>query len=229
MAGMTSQSHAARTVRVAAVGDLMLGDSPLPAGYGFRSRYPGSVAAEALKALRPALAGNDVVFGNLEVQLSGRGRGRTRMVRDMMRDVERLRCDANYVIVSLHWGEEFAADPSVAEVRFARQIIEAGAALLIGHHPHVVRPIVLHGTGCIAYSLGNAASDMVWQTEFTRGLLLQCELGKETVAAAATWLSTDRDYRLHVSSELLAIVPDDAVEGLSEKDYAAAVSASMRR
>src|SRR5438874_12630516 len=85
MAGMTSQSHAARTVRVAAVGDLMLGDSPLPAGYGFRSRYPGSVAAEALKALRPALAGNDVVFGNLEVQLSGRGRGRTRMVRDMMR------------------------------------------------------------------------------------------------------------------------------------------------
>src|SRR5205814_2386723 len=62
---------------------------------------------------------------------------------EVLRDVERLRCDANYVIVSLHWGEEFAADPSVAEVRFARQIIEAGAALLIGHHPHVVRPIVL--------------------------------------------------------------------------------------
>ena len=34
-------------------------------------------------------------------------------------------------------------------------LVEAGASLVLGSHPHVLQPVVRHGTGLIAYSLGN--------------------------------------------------------------------------
>jgi len=47
----------------------------------------------------------------------------------------------NFLIISLHWGEEYKLINSSAQQKFAHQVIEAGADLIIGHHPHVVQNI----------------------------------------------------------------------------------------
>jgi poly-gamma-glutamate synthesis protein (capsule biosynthesis protein) len=67
------------------------------------------------------------------------------------------------VVVSLHWGAEFATSPTAWQRRIASELIEAGADLLLGHHPHVLQPIESYTardgrTGLIAYSLGNFIS-----------------------------------------------------------------------
>jgi poly-gamma-glutamate synthesis protein (capsule biosynthesis protein) len=67
----------------------------------------------------------------------------------------RTRDSADYVIVNLHWGEEDAESPSADQVRFARDLIRAGATAIVGHHPHSLQRIERYANGVIAYSLGN--------------------------------------------------------------------------
>lgn len=66
------------------------------------------------------------------------------------------------VCVSLHWGDEFIEIPSEEERRIARRMIDAGAKVVVGHHPHVMREVEAYNGGLIAYSLGNFICDMIW-------------------------------------------------------------------
>ena len=61
------------------------------------------------------------------------------------------------VVVSIHWGVERATCPSQDQRDLAQQLIEAGANLILGHHPHVLQPIETFDRTVIAYSLGNFA------------------------------------------------------------------------
>ncbi|MBT4609516.1 MAG: CapA family protein [Gemmatimonadetes bacterium] len=59
------------------------------------------------------------------------------------------------LIVSLHWGKEYIRVPPPQNVQFARQLIDAGVRVVVGHHPHVIQPVESYGRGVICYSLGN--------------------------------------------------------------------------
>jgi len=61
------------------------------------------------------------------------------------------------VVVSVHWGAERETCPSEEQRDLARQLIEAGANIILGHHPHVLQPIETFDRTVIAYSLGNFA------------------------------------------------------------------------
>ena len=61
------------------------------------------------------------------------------------------------VVVSLHWGVEREPCPTEEQRTLAQQIVEAGADLILGHHPHVLQPIETFDRTVIAYSLGNFA------------------------------------------------------------------------
>lgn len=74
-------------------------------------------------------------------------------------DVAAIRKIANVTIVSMHAGVEYARAPHPSQQQFARAAIEAGATLVVGHHPHVVQPCEEYQTGVICYSLGNLVFD----------------------------------------------------------------------
>jgi hypothetical protein len=86
---------------------------------------------------------------------------------DRARAVEAVRAaaaSADAVIVSLHWGVEYEAQPREADVELAHALADAGALVVIGHHPHVLQPVELYRradgrTAVIAYSLGNFVSN----------------------------------------------------------------------
>lgn len=98
---------------------------------------------------------------------------------EMLRDVQELRRSTDVVVVSVHWGEEFIQAPAPHEVQLAHRLVDAGAALIIGHHPHVLRGIERYGSGCIVYSLGNFVCDMVWDDTLRTSLIFQCELSPD--------------------------------------------------
>lgn len=54
-----------------------------------------------------------------------------------------------------HWDYEFCHFPSAATVARARQLLERGFSLIVGHHPHVLQPAELWQSGLCQYSLGN--------------------------------------------------------------------------
>jgi gamma-polyglutamate biosynthesis protein CapA len=65
------------------------------------------------------------------------------------------------VVVSIHWGTEYQAGASTDQTQIAEQLADAGAALIWGHHPHVLQASAWmhdHQT-LVFYSLGNALFD----------------------------------------------------------------------
>lgn len=73
------------------------------------------------------------------------------------KDIRRAKSSADYVIVSFHWGVECADTPKPYQKNLARKAIDAGASVVLGHHPHVLQGIEYYREGVIFYSLGNFA------------------------------------------------------------------------
>lgn len=69
--------------------------------------------------------------------------------------VTEARSAHDLVIVVVHWGDEYAEAPNFAQVKAAHALVDAGADMVIGHHPHVLQAIERYGKGLVAYSLGN--------------------------------------------------------------------------
>lgn len=70
-------------------------------------------------------------------------------------DITSARSQADYIIVSFHWGKEATGTVQAYQRAAAHQAIEAGADVIIGHHPHVLQGIERYRSGIIFYSLGN--------------------------------------------------------------------------
>jgi len=77
----------------------------------------------------------------------------------MIRDVRALRRRGFRVIVSIHTGIDFCDYPFPFTIRLARSLVDAGADLVLGHHPHVLQGWERYRGGVILYSLGNFVFD----------------------------------------------------------------------
>ena len=110
--------------------------------------------------------------------------------------IAQARTQAEAVIVSIHWGYEYDLRPDPAQREMAQTMLEAGADLVVGHHPHVVQGTMtrladfrsLQKTsevwrdGFVAYSLGNFVFDQQ-QGEARQGLALRAYLDRQGLRA----------------------------------------------
>lgn len=74
---------------------------------------------------------------------------------EIKKDIEKLRPEVNILIVSFHWGEENKYYPNKVQKSLGYFVINEGADLVIGHHPHVLQGIEEYKGRYIVYSLGN--------------------------------------------------------------------------
>ncbi len=101
----------------------------------------------------------------------------------MQHDVVKLRQRTDVIIVSMHHGIEYIPQPSAAQVEFAHAAIDAGAGLVIGHHPHVVEPAEAYHGGEIIYSLGNFVFDQYQRSATQHGEVAQVSfVGRQILA-----------------------------------------------
>lgn len=70
--------------------------------------------------------------------------------------------NADLVVVNMHWGQEYATSATGRQTELAKAVIDAGADIIIGHHPHVVQSFDMYKDGIIFYSLGNFIFDQGW-------------------------------------------------------------------
>lgn len=70
-------------------------------------------------------------------------------------DVQRAATEADVVVVSFHWGGEGTTKLRNYQKKLGRSAIDAGATVVLGHHPHVLQGIESYSNGIILYSLGN--------------------------------------------------------------------------
>jgi hypothetical protein len=78
--------------------------------------------------------------------------------------VKAAKAQCDMLVISIHWGTEYAPAPRPEDVEIAHKMLDAGASVIVGHHPHVLQPIETYTTNdgrmaVIFYSLGNFLSN----------------------------------------------------------------------
>jgi len=73
----------------------------------------------------------------------------------LIEEIKNIRNKSDFIIVSLHWGIEYTDNPLDTQKELAHKLMDNGADIIIGHHPHVLQGIERYKNGYIAYSLGN--------------------------------------------------------------------------
>ena len=100
----------------------------------------------------------------------------------MSESVKEAKQKADFVIISMHSGKEYIAKPNVSQINFSHAAIDAGADMVIGHHPHVVQVMEKYKGKFIFYSLGNFVFDQPWSQATKEGLTTKIYFTKNGIS-----------------------------------------------
>lgn len=90
--------------------------------------------------------------------------------------IEQAKTISDVVVVNVHWGVEYTNKPNEIQKALAKKMIDWGADIILGHHPHVIQPVEYieraDGTkGVVCYSLGNFISAQEFGPRMIGGML----------------------------------------------------------
>lgn len=113
---------------------------------------------------------------------------------DLLRkDVAHAKTLGDIVVVSFHWGDEYVETPNDFQKSLGHEAIDAGADVVVGHHPHVVQPLERYKNGWIAYSLGNFIFDQSFSEETMQGAILKVDIKNNAIQNAVLERTTIND------------------------------------
>ncbi len=131
---------------------------------------------------------------------------------DLRQKLRLARNISNLVVVYVHWGSEFLDWPDKKQRQEAEWIINNGADIIVGHHPHLVqKPNCLHGK-IVFYSLGNLVFDQKYPST-REGLLADCRIRGDAVSCSGLPTRTPEGTTLPVIDK----VDGDTEKALTEK------------
>lgn len=113
-------------------------------------------------------------------------------------DIQKISDWADVVAVSLHFGTEGIALPTADAIRKARWLIESGADVILGHHPHVFQPIEKYKGGLIVYSMGNFIFDLFWRRDYIESAVTKVVVavaGEIDAAIVPVFLNRQRELK----------------------------------
>jgi len=90
------------------------------------------------------------------------------------------------LIVSMHSGEEYTQGLTQFQTSFSQMALEAGADLIVGHHPHVVQKSEQRGEQYVFYSLGNFIFDQSFSEETMKGEIVEVLIENQKIKEAKT-------------------------------------------
>lgn len=83
--------------------------------------------------------------------------------------VKKLKAENDFVVVNIHWGTEYELGSTKVQRDIAYSLVDNGADVIFGHHPHVIEPVEIYKGKAIFYSLGNFVFDQNFG-DTTKGL-----------------------------------------------------------
>ncbi|HNZ84603.1 MAG TPA: CapA family protein, partial [Candidatus Woesebacteria bacterium] len=95
--------------------------------------------------------------------------------------VSQYQSQVDWLIVSLHWGNEYLPQAETWRHTLAHQLVDAGADIIHGHHPHVLQETEVYHSKPIFYSLGNFIFDQNWSQETSLSQLTLLSVTKDQI------------------------------------------------
>ncbi|MBI2416270.1 MAG: CapA family protein [Candidatus Kerfeldbacteria bacterium] len=107
-----------------------------------------------------------------------------------------------FIVVTVHWGTEYQLQSNTIQQNLAHRLIDAGADVVLGHHPHVVQEVEVYNNRAIFYSLGNFIFDQYFSTDTQQGLAVTVTLNQQQVVYTLHPLISERSQpRLMTAAE----------------------------
>jgi len=98
---------------------------------------------------------------------------------DILDRIIKLKENSDVVIVNIHFGNEYQGQANNRQEVLARKMVDSGADIIIGHHPHVIQNYEIYKERPIFYSLGNFIFDQYFSAETQEGLAIKIILSDE--------------------------------------------------
>lgn len=95
---------------------------------------------------------------------------------EVIGEIEQWKDKVEVLMVMIHWGVEYVDIPNERQQFLGRQMIEAGADVVVGSHPHWTQTVEEYGDGVIFYSLGNFVFDQMWSEQTRLGSIALIKL-----------------------------------------------------
>ncbi|TAK94779.1 CapA family protein [Patescibacteria group bacterium] len=129
-------------------------------------------------------------FGNLKIAFVNYNQFTTNCREKVLEDIGLAKNQADVVVVYAHWGKEYETEPLLKVKTLAHELVDAGADLIIGSHPHVVQSQEVYRGKTIYYSLGNFIFDQYFQKETAEGLAVMAQIDPKDLSVGF------QDFRL---------------------------------
>lgn len=79
--------------------------------------------------------------------------------------IKKLKTENDLVVVDIHWGTEYMLTETDAQTVVGHGLVDSGADVVFGHHPHVIEPVRIYKGKVIFFSLGNFVFDQIGVNE----------------------------------------------------------------
>ena len=158
-------------------------------------------------------------------------------IQNMCEEVQSLKENSDFVVVMIHFGNEYVTQPDRYQKAVADALFEAGADIILGSHPHVIQPMEIReiqnpdGTtrkGVVIYSLGNFISSQKYDEQGRQkdiGLILNFNIESDGINTKLRSIELIPTY-VYWTEDVIGVVScyeayehKDDYSFLSEKDF----------
>jgi len=127
---------------------------------------------------------NNISFGFIGFDLTGTHSFDPEHIKTL---VVKYDSQVDWLIVSLHWGAEYLSRPEPWRLDLAHQLIDRGADIIHGHHPHVWQTPEVYQNRPIFYSFGNFIFDQNWSYNTSHSNIVRLVLSKDKIISQETF------------------------------------------
>lgn len=100
---------------------------------------------------------------------------------EVINKIKQYNTKVDWLIISVHWGNEYLPKAEKWRVTLAHDMVNAGADIIHGHHPHVWQQTEIYKNKPIFYSFGNFIFDQSWSYETSHSQIARLTLSKNMV------------------------------------------------
>ncbi len=119
------------------------------------------------------------------------------------KDIRRFKAENDLLVISFHWGGELLTAPKEYQLDLAHRAIDAGADLILGHHPHVIQGLEVYKGKLIAYSLGNYVFSS-YSDKATQSMLLKLSYNGDAIEKCTIYPINVHNRHVEFQPRLLA-------------------------
>lgn len=121
-------------------------------------------------------------------------------------DIDKIKDKADFIIVAMHWGEEYVTDPNESQKKIASYLSSLGVNLIIGNHAHSIQPVQMIGDTLVFYALGNFISAQDTPNKLT-GAIAYAKVKLEDNKIKFYDISADLIYTYYKGGRIFKVYP----------------------